>query len=175
MWSDYESSELRRHEVHAYTERIDALESKLQYFAREYVRSNSSAEGGSLEKKLVEKDEKIASLMEEGQKLSKGELKLTNIIKKLKEKLYEDGKAASEVRNRLERVERDALEAKEKARRSMDLERRANERLKALRVREKEVDLLKIERDSNSELVARLQTQLAEAVSRSKHADEGSD
>ncbi|KAH0556807.1 hypothetical protein GP486_005406 [Trichoglossum hirsutum] len=176
MRSDYESSELRRQEeVHTYTERIDALESKLQYLARESAeharKASSSAEGGSLEKKLAEKDEKIASLMEEGQKLSKAELKLTNIIKKLRAKSAEDEKVASEVRKRLERAERDALEAKEKARRSMDAEKRANERLKALSVIEKEVDLLKIERDTNSELVARLQAQLAEAVSRAEHAE----
>jgi hypothetical protein len=174
--SDYERSELRRQEeVHTYTERIDALESKLQYLARESAeqarKASSSAEGGSLEKKLAEKDEKIASLMEEGQKLSKTEVKFTNIIRKLKAKSTEDEKAVSEARRRLERAERDALEAKEKSRRSMDVEKRANEKLKALSAIEKEVDLLRMERDSNAGLVARLQAQLAEAVSRAEHAE----
>ncbi|KAI9864920.1 MAG: hypothetical protein M1813_002691 [Trichoglossum hirsutum] len=174
--SDYERSELRRQEeVHTYTERIDALESKLQYLARESAeqarKASSSAEGGSLEKKLAEKDEKIASLMEEGQKLSKTEVKFTNIIRKLKAKSTEDEKAVSEARRRLERAERDMLEAKEKSRRSMDVEKRANEKLKALSAIEKEVDLLRMERDSNAGLVARLQAQLAEAVSRAEHAE----
>ncbi|KAH0545007.1 hypothetical protein FGG08_000933 [Glutinoglossum americanum] len=176
MQFDYESSELRRQEeVHTYIERIDALESKLQYLARESAeharKASSLAEGGSLEKKLAEKDEQIASLMEEGQKLSKSELKYMNLIKKLRAKSIEEEKAASEVRRRLEKAERDALEAKEKAKRYMDAEKRANEKLKVLTVIEKEVELFRVERDSNARHVAMLQAQLAEAVSRADHAE----
>ncbi|KAI9775480.1 MAG: hypothetical protein M1839_001097 [Geoglossum umbratile] len=174
--SDYENSELRRQdEVHTYTERIDALESKLQYLARESAeharKTSSSAEAGSLEKKLAEKEEQIAALMEEGQKLSKAELKYINLIKKLRAKSAEDEKAASEAKRRLEKAERDLFDAKEKAKRSTDSERRANEKLKVLSTIEKEVELFRTERESNAGLVSRLQAQLAEAVLRAEHAE----
>ncbi|KAI9766089.1 MAG: hypothetical protein M1840_006796 [Geoglossum simile] len=176
MRSDYESSELRRQEeAHTYTERIDALESKLQYLARESAeharKAGSSAGAGSLEKKLAEKEEQIAALMEEGQKLSKAELKYITLIKKLRAKSTEDEKAALELKRWLEKAERDLLDAKEKAKRSMDSERRANEKFKVLSTIEKEVELFRTEQESNAGLIARLQSQLAEAVLRAEHAE----
>ena len=77
----------RHQELHSHLERIDALQSKLQYLAKSAAESarkaSSDADPGSFDSKLAEREERIALLMDEGQKLSKNELKNLNTIKKL--------------------------------------------------------------------------------------------
>ena len=65
MRADHETAEKQRQEeMHANLERIDALQAKLQYLARESVaaaqQANANASAGSLEEKLAEKDERIS-------------------------------------------------------------------------------------------------------------------
>ncbi|KAI9749937.1 MAG: hypothetical protein M4579_006672 [Chaenotheca gracillima] len=176
MRSDFEVAELRRQEeTHTYLERIDALQSKLQYLTKEATeaarKSSSSAPPGSLDKKLAEKDEQISLLMEEGQKLSKTELKQMNTIKKLRTKQMEDERGILEVRRKQEKAERETAETRERFNRAEAAERRANERLKTLSKIESDLETLNAERDSNNELVRSLRAQLAQSASKADEAE----
>lgn len=176
MRSDYEAAELRRQEeMHEYLERIDALQSKLQYLTREAAEiaknASSTAEYGSAEQKLAAKDEKIALLMEEGHKLSQTELKHMSIIKKLRSKTVDDEKQLSESRRFAEKHDRTIREAQERAKRAEAAERRATETTKSVPKLEKDLEIMREERDSKTSLVARLQRELSDAQKAAQEAD----
>lgn len=173
--SDYEVSELQRQEeVHLYTERIDALQAKLQYLSKEVAESAKNAAtvapAGSLEKKLAEKEEQIALLMDEGQELSKQELKHMNTIKKLRAKVLDSEKQLSETNTKRERAEKDTADLKEKLRRAEAAEKRASEKQRALSKMEKTVEELNAQRERDSELIKSLRSQLTQVAT--KAADE---
>ena len=176
MQSDYEAAELRRQEeMHEYLERIDALQSKLQYLTREAAEiaknASSTAEYGSAEQKLAAKDEKIALLMEEGHKLSQTELKHMSIIKKLRSKSVDDEKQLSESRRLTEKNDRAIREAQERAKRAEAAERRATERTRSVPRLEKDLEIMREERDSKTSLIARLQRELSDAQKAAQEAD----
>ncbi|KZZ95768.1 M protein repeat protein [Ascosphaera apis ARSEF 7405] len=103
-------------EMHEYIEKIDALQSKLKYLAQQAAESAKSAAAsaapGSIEKKLREKDEQIANLMQEGNKLSKTELENRATIKKLRQFIAERNKAHMQLQDKVENYE-DELEKKD--------------------------------------------------------------
>ncbi len=176
MRSDNEAAELRRQEeTHLYLEQIDALQTKLQYLTREAaeVAKNASAEAkpGSLEQKVAAKDEKIALLIEEGQKLSQTELKHMSIIKRLRAKANEDEKAIAECKRMADKYEKVAREAREKANRAESAEKRASDKVKSLTRIEKEVEIVRADRDSKDLLIRDLQIQLSQATSAAKEAE----
>jgi len=175
--SDNEAAELRRQEeTHEYLERIDALQAKLQYLTKEAaeVAKNalSQAPPGSAEQKLAAKDEKIALLIEEGQSLSQTELKHMTIIKKLRAKSKEDGDAAVESKRMAEKHDRIARKAQDRAKRADTAEKRALEKVKAMTRLEKDLEGLKAEREAKDSLIRDLQSQLSEATSSAKQAEE---
>jgi len=177
MRADYEKAEKQRQEeMHAHLERIDALQAKLQYLAKETVaaakEANASAASGSLEAKTAEKDERIALLMEEGEKLSKTELRHLQTIKKLRAKTAEDEKSAAELRKKLDRVERSEVELKQKLRRAEAAERQANEKVRQIATIEKQVDEMKVDRERAAELIRTLTAQLKESEQKVKTAQE---
>lgn len=176
MRSDYEAAELRRQEeMHEYLERIDALQSKLQYLSREAAEiarnASSTAEYGSAEQKLAAKDQKIALLMEEGHKLSQTELKHMSIIKKLRSKSVDDEKQLSESRRLTEKHDRTLHEAQQRAKRAEAAERRATERTKSVPKLERDLEIMREERDSKASLIARLQRELSDAQQAAQEAD----
>ncbi len=173
LHSDYAVAELRRQEeTHTFIERIDALQAKLQYLTREALNSAktaiSVAPPESPERKLAEKDEKIALLLDEGQKLSKTELRHSSIIKKLRSTIAEDQKQTAGVRMRLEKAEREMQNANERAKRAEDAERRGLEQLKASSRVEKQKRSLEVELDSQRAATADLKAQLALVTSGAK-------
>ena len=176
MRSDYEAAEAQRQEeTHEYLERIDALQSKLQYLTKEAaeIAKNSSftADLGSTEQKLAAKDEKIALLMEEGRKLSQTELKHMGIIKKLRAKALEDEKQISQSRRLVERYDKDVKEAQERARRAETAERLATERIRLLPKLEKDIEIMRAERDSKTSLIESLQKELSDAKEAAEEVD----
>lgn len=176
MRSDHEAAELRRQEeTHTYLERIDALQSKLQYLTKEAAEAakNASAEAqpGSIEQKVAAKDEKIALLIEEGQKLSQTELKHMSIIKKLRAKSIEDDKMVADCERMTGKHEKLAREAQERAKRAESAEKRALEKLKSLGKMEKELENVRVERDAQELLVQDLQIELSQATSAAKEAE----
>lgn len=177
MRSDFEVAELRRQEeTHAYLERIDTLQSKLQYLIKEAAEAariaRSEAEAGSLEDKLASKDEKIALLMEEGHKLSQTELKHMSVIKKLRAKGAEDEKRIAETKRVSEKHEKAAKDAQEKARRAEEAAKRAWEQARSLPRLAEDLDSMRADRDTQNTLIQDLQSRLAEVTSAAKKAEE---
>ena len=176
MQADYEVAELQRQEeVHGYIERIDALQSKLQYLAKESAetarKAGASAPAGSLEKKLADKEEQVALLMEEGQKLSKKELTHLSTLKKLRAKMTEDGKELADAKRKQEKAEKDALVATEKWKKAETSEKRLNERLKLIPQLQKDIEGLKAERDAKDSYIGDLKKQLEQAIAQNKEAE----
>jgi hypothetical protein len=171
--SDLEVSDLQRQEeIHGYIERIDALQAKLQYLSRESVESArkaaAAASSGSTEKKLAEKDEQIALLMEEGQKLSKIELKHMTIIKKLRAKAAESEKETVESKQKLERADKEKADLLEHLKRVEATERQSTERQKVLTQLQKDIEAITAERDAKDSTIAELRAQLQESTSQAK-------
>ncbi|KAL8781655.1 MAG: hypothetical protein Q9213_005920 [Squamulea squamosa] len=177
MRSDFEVAEVRRQEeTHTYLERIDTLQSKLQYLTKEAAEAariaRSEAEIGSIEDKLAAKDEKIALLMEEGQKLSQTELKHMSIIKKLRAKATDDEKRMAESTRLLEKHEKSARNAQEKLKRAEEAAKRASEQARSLPRLMDEIEAMKSDREAQHALIKNLQAQLAEASSAARQAEE---
>lgn len=174
--SDYETSELQRQEeVHGYIERIDALQSKLQYLAKEGAEAARKASGaapnGSLEKRLADKEEQVALLMEEGQKLSKRELNQLTTIKKLRAKIQEDSKAVEEAKRKQEIAERDVSIVTERWKRAETFEKRLNEKQKEVTLLQKEIETLKSANEVKDSAIMELEVELDEAIAQGKQAE----
>ncbi|RFU35417.1 hypothetical protein B7463_g1007, partial [Scytalidium lignicola] len=176
LQGDYEASELQRQEeVHGYIERIDALQAKLQYLAKESAeaarKSADDASPGSLQKKLAEKEEQIALLMQEGQQLSKNELKHLTTIKKLRGKIGEDSKELADAKKKQEKAEKDVSILIGKLNKSEQSEKRLNEKQKSVMQLQKEIELLQTERASKDASIADLRTQLEQTIAQGKEAE----
>ncbi|KAL8682213.1 MAG: hypothetical protein Q9186_001751 [Xanthomendoza sp. 1 TL-2023] len=177
MRSDFEVAEVRRQEeTHTYLERIDALQSKLQYLTKEATgaakNARSEAEPGSLEDKVAAKDEKIALLMEEGHKLSQTELKHMSIIKKLRAKASEDDKRMTESKKLVQKYEKAAGDAQQKAKRAEEATKRASEQARSLPRLVEDLATMRADRDTQDALIQDLQTRLTEATSNARQAEE---
>jgi hypothetical protein len=176
LQSDNETAELQRQEeIHGYVERIDALQSKLQYLAKESAETARIASGaapnGSPEKKLADKEEQVALLMQEGQKLSKKELAHLTTIKKLRAKIQEDGKEVAEAKAKQEKAEKDMTIITERWRRAEASERRIGERLKGYTLLQKEHEALKADITAKDSIIADLRSKLEEEIAQEKQAE----
>lgn len=174
LQTDLESAELQRQEeVHSYLERLDALQAKLQYLAKEAAetarKSASDATGDSLQRKLAAKDEQIALLMEEGQKLSKAEVNQAGIARKLRIKAAEDAKAITEMKRKQSASDKLAEELSGKIRRLEASQRDTLNRVNRIPQLEKEIKIIKASRDEHASTVQYLRSQ---AESESKKVQE---
>ncbi|PYH44451.1 M protein repeat protein [Aspergillus saccharolyticus JOP 1030-1] len=162
-------------EMHGYIERIDALQSKLKYLAKEAAetakQAATTAEPGSLERQLREKDEKIALLLDEGQKLSKSEMDHRTVIKKLRQQLSDNAKTQSEAKKKTEKLERDLSSAEARAKRAEAAEKRASDLLSSQMKVSREFEALTAERNALSQTVQEMKGQLARAVARAEAAE----
>lgn len=163
-----EMAHQQQEETHDYVEQIDALQAKLQYLAREAADSarkeTKEAPAGSMEKKLAEKDQKIAGLLEEGKNLASTELKLRAIIKSLRSKVAENEKEISNVKTSKGKVEQELETSSRKARRADDMEKYQEELHKRLGQSQKEIDSLKSEASSKDRAISGLKAQLQKAA-----------
>lgn len=176
LQADHESAELRwQQELHGYVEKIDALQSKLKYLAKDAAdsakKAASSAEKGSLEKELLGKDERIALLLEEGQKLSMTELEHRTTIKKLRQQASENNKSQMETKRKAEKLERDLANAEAKAKRAEAAEKKAMEKLNAQSRIERDLEAVTNERNAFSSTIADVKSQLARATARAEAAE----
>ncbi|EEP78547.1 predicted protein [Uncinocarpus reesii 1704] len=162
-------------EMHTYIEKIDALQAKLKYLAKEAAESAknaaASAAPGSIEKKLSEKDERIAALMEEGQKLSKTELEHRATIKKLRQYISESTKSQADTKRRMEKMEKDLSNAENKAQLFEQAEKRALSKLNSQSKAEKDLESANAERSVLNAKIANLNLQLSKAVARAETAE----
>ncbi|KAL4886599.1 TATA element modulatory factor 1 TATA binding-domain-containing protein [Aspergillus karnatakaensis] len=162
-------------EIHGYIERIDALQSKLKYLAQEAADSArqaaASAEPGSADKQLREKDERIALLLEEGQKLSKTEMDHRTLIKKLRQQLAENSKVQAEAKKTNDRLEKELANAEARAKRAEAAEKRATGSLSNQTKTARDLEAVTAERNALSQTVQEMKGQLARAVSRADAAE----
>lgn len=166
-----------REELNSHLERIDALQSKLAYLSQSLATQARAAASSPdtkdpLENKLAEKDVQIAALMEEGQSLSKTELKHLTTIKKMRAKAGETDKEISALKQRLSKAEKSIGEATERAKRSEAAERAAQEKLKIVVRIEKDFDALRAEREEAGLTIGELRRQLNDALNRAEEAEE---
>ena len=176
LQSQHEEAErMWKEELQTYTERIDAMQAKLLYLTKEAFANaklaSSDAPVGSLEKKILERDERIALLMEEGQKLSKTEFNHMNTIKRMRTQAAESQKTQKSLRAQIEKAERDKLIATELARRAETATKRTEEQAASISRSEKELSAVTRERNALNATVADIKAQLARAMSRAEAAE----
>lgn len=164
-----------RDELNAHLERIDALQSKLAYLAQQVATSAkataSASETTPADKKLAEKDVQIAVLMEEGQRLSKTEMKHLTTVKALRAKSVEHNKEITTLKQRLTKAEKSITEQSERAKRAEAAERAAQDKLKIVGKIEKDIELIRSEREEAGMTITELRKQLSDALSRAESAE----
>jgi chromosome segregation ATPase len=164
-----------RDELNSHLERIDALQSKLTYLSQQLASSAKTASSGSdatpTDKKLAEKDAQIAALMEEGQKLSKTEMKHMTTIKKMRIKAQETDKEISLLKQRLSKAEKSIGEQTDRAKRAEAAEKAAQEKLKIVGKIEKDIEMIQAEREEAGLTITELRRQLNDAATRADDAE----
>ncbi|KAF1931017.1 uncharacterized protein M421DRAFT_57514 [Didymella exigua CBS 183.55] len=164
-----------RDELNSHLERIDALQSKLAYLSQQLAASAKAAsadsDATSQDKKLAEKDAQIAALMEEGQKLSRTEMKHMTTIKQLRARGQEQNKELTALKQRLTKAEKSITEQSERAKRAEAGEKAAQEKLKVVDKIEKDINTIKAEREEANLTITELRKQLTNALSRAEDAE----
>ncbi|KAI0430967.1 TATA element modulatory factor 1 TATA binding-domain-containing protein [Xylaria sp. FL1042] len=159
-------------ELNSHIERVDALQTKLQYLAREaseHARSAStSAPAGSLDKKIAEKDDQIAQLMLEGQKLASTDHQNRTIIKKLRAQLVTNEKELNEQKVWRQKAEKEIADLRRRIEESNDLEKANEETHGLLSQSKRERDKLKVEIEAKDQTIADLKSQLQEEAENAK-------
>jgi chromosome segregation ATPase len=162
-------------ELHAHLERIDALQQKLEYMTKQATATArqhaESAESGSLEKKLAEQEERNALLLEEGNTLSKNEIKQRGAIIKLRQRVQAEEKEKAELKQKLHILEAESSDVKDRLKITEEREKAAQVRLKSLSKLEVELDTAKRERDEARRDITSLKQQLAEAERKAEDAE----
>ncbi|KAM0486784.1 hypothetical protein ACHAPX_000047 [Trichoderma viride] len=162
---ELEEAKLRhREEIQEYVERIDSIQSKLQYLSKNAADSAkqaaSAAPSGSQEKKLAEKDERIALLMEEGQKLAGAEQKYRAAIKSLRLQVGERDKQLDEARKSKDKMSLDIQALRDRLDGDEEKEKRQQEATKATAALRKEIDALKKDNANKDATIRRLEQEV---------------
>jgi TATA element modulatory factor len=165
-----ETQAQHQEELYSRVEQLDALRAKLQYLAREATEASrkdaSVAPAGSLEKKLAEKDQQVAQLMEEGQKLAVNEQKLRTAIKKLRSQIAADEKELNEQKIWRHKAETELTDLRETARGLDDLRKASDDAHRAIAQLKRELDRTKSTLASKDETISNLKSQLREESER---------
>ncbi|KAL1840741.1 hypothetical protein VTJ49DRAFT_181 [Mycothermus thermophilus] len=155
-------------EILGYVERIDALEAKLQFLAREAAESARkaalAAPAGSLEKKLAEKDQQIAQLIEEGKNLASADHKSRALVKKLRSTIAEHEKELDTLRTAKGKSDKEVENLRPRARRADELEKANADLQRRLDQAQKELSTLRPEVRSKDSTIADLRSQLQKAT-----------
>lgn len=162
-------------EINGYIERIDALQSKLKYLSKEAATSAkqaaAAAQSGSLEKKILEKDEKIALLIEEGQNLSKLEIKHLATIKKMRNQVLSESKERETIKSRADKAEGALRTMEDRVRKAEAASKRAEQTLAANSTNTNDLEAIRRERDALHATIADMKSQLVRANSRAEAAE----
>ncbi|RYO80561.1 hypothetical protein DL766_002897 [Monosporascus sp. MC13-8B] len=167
-----ETQAQHQEELHSYVERVDALQAKLQYLAREASEAArhaaSVAPAGSLEKKIAEKDQQVAQLMEEGQRLANNEQKHRSIIKKLRAQLAASENDLNEQKIWRQKAEVELSYLRARSRELEDFEK-ANEGSRRLTDQlQRDMEKLRVDLASRDNAISELKRQLQEEADRAK-------
>jgi DNA repair exonuclease SbcCD ATPase subunit len=164
-----------RDELNSHLERIDALQSKLAYLSQQLASSAkasaSDAETTPADKKLADRDAQIAALMEEGQRLSKTEMKHLTTVKQLRARAQEHNKELTTLKQRLSKAEKSISDQSDRAKRAEAGEKAAQEKLKVVGKLEKDFEHIRAEREEAALTIVELRRQLNDALSRAESAE----
>ena len=156
-----EIKQRQQEEIQGYVERVDSLKAKLQYLsktAEDTAKKTAGSEpSGSMERKLAEKDEKIALLMEEGGKLSSAEQKFRMTIRKLRQQMAEHEKQTEDLKKARDKAMGDAESLRKRLDSAEGSEKRQEETKRATAALQKEIDALKKERTKRDEAYRKLE------------------
>ncbi|RMZ90349.1 hypothetical protein DV736_g2389, partial [Chaetothyriales sp. CBS 134916] len=162
-------------EITSYIEKIDTLQAKLKYLASEAAESAkqaaAAAQNGTAEKKLLEKDVQITLLMQEGQTLSKTEMKHLQTIKKIRQQFLASTKEHEHTRARADKAERSLRIMEDKARRAEATAKRAEQNLASSLNTTNDFGAIKRERDALDATLADIKAQLSRANARAEAAE----
>lgn len=170
-----EETEKTKQDSNAYIEKIDALQVKLQYLSKEAALSAkqaaASSDAGSLEKKLAEKDERIALLIEEGTRLSKSEMTYLTAVKRLKAQMATKNKEQEAMILRAEKAERSLKAMEDRASKAEAASKRAEQQLATSLKAASDLEAIRKERDALHATLADMKAQLSRANSRAEAAE----
>ncbi|KIV87589.1 hypothetical protein PV11_03123 [Exophiala sideris] len=173
--SQTEKGTQEQEDINHYIERIDALQAKLHYLSKEAAESArkaaNSADAGSLEKKILEKDEKIALLMDEGQRLSKAEMTHLTVLKKLRAQIATNNKEQEAAKLRAEKAERSLRMMEDRARKAEAASKRAEQSLAASTAGANDFEAVRRERDALQATLADMKAQISRANARAEAAE----
>ncbi|KAJ9643747.1 hypothetical protein H2204_001892 [Knufia peltigerae] len=162
-------------DVNMYIEKIDALQAKLKYLSSEAAQSlkqaAASVQPGSLEKKLLEQEGKIALLIEEGNNLSKTEMKHVTTIKKMRAQLIANNREQEAAKLRADKTERSLKDMEDRARKAEAASRRAEQSLATKSSGANELDAVRKERDALQSTLAEMKLQISKANARAEAAE----
>lgn len=167
-----ETQSQHQEELHSQVEQVDALQAKLQYLAREASeaarKDGSAAAPGSLEKKLAEKNEQVAQLMEEGNKLAGNEQKLRAVIKKLRAQITAEEKALNEQKMWRQKAEAELLNLRDAVRRIDEYKKAKDESQKTVAQLRRDLDRVRTTVSLRDTTISDLKAQLDEESERAK-------
>ena len=173
-----ETEELRRSmqdEMNVYIERIDSLQAKLLYLTKEAAdtakQAAAAAQSGSAERRLLEKDEKIALLLEEGQKLSKTEMKHLTTLKKMRTQNLAASKEHETIKARADKAERSLRMMEDRAKKAEASSKRAEQNLASSLDATGDFEAIKKARDALNTTLADIKAQLSRANARAEAAE----
>ncbi|KAI0882680.1 TATA element modulatory factor 1 TATA binding-domain-containing protein [Annulohypoxylon maeteangense] len=153
-------------ELHSHVEKVDALQAKLQYLARQASETArnaaTTAPVGSEEKIIAEKDQQIAQLMEEGQKLANTEQKHRSIIKKLRGQLALDEKELNEQKLWRQKAENELAALRKRLNEQGDMEKANVESRRQISQLKRDLEKLRAEVASKDNMVSELKDRLQE-------------
>ena len=169
-------------EMNLYLERIDALRRDMRTLvdsvsnaarkgADTAKQAVASAESGSLEQKMSQKDEKIALLIEEGTRLSRTEIDLRSTIKKIRARAVAGSKEMETAKVRADKADRSLRAMEDRAKRAEAASKRAEQNLAANAASAKDLEAVRKERDALNATLAEMKAQLSRANSRAEVAE----
>lgn len=147
--------------LQAITKERDSLKQQIQLLNNE---KNQQKDSKELSELLKEKDEMIAGLMEEGEKLSKQELHSNNMIKKLRSREKQNEQLMTAQKQQIEDLENEIKRLKEMVKKKEENELKYQESMSQLNLiaeqQAKEITQIKPERDELQDKVRSLQSNL---------------
>jgi chromosome segregation ATPase len=154
-------------EIHEYVERIDALEAKLQFLAKEATdaarKAALAAPAGSVEKKLAEKDQLIVQLMEEGKNLASTDHKHRALVKKLRMDAAKNEKELETARIAKAKSDKEIEDLRSRVRHTQEVEKAHDDLQRRLDQAQKEVSTLRPEIRAKDSTIAELRSRLQKA------------
>jgi len=162
-------------EINGYLERIDALQRNMQMLTKktleEAKQTKDDDDSSSHAKQLAERDEKIALLIDEGTKLTKGEMQYRNIIKKLRAEASTSTKEQAAVRLRAEKAEKSVSTSEARAVKAEREAKRATMELTNLSKSSTDTEAITKERNDLQSTLAEVRSQLGRANRRAEEAE----